>query len=143
MSQENMDLLRQVIDAFNRRDLDALLALMDPGVEFTPYERAVEGLGPYLGHEGVRSWWEDAFDPFPDLSAELYDLRAVEDITYARGRLRGTGAGSGASFERTLWLAVKWRDKKEVWWHAFESEADALGAVNVMKKGPRAEIKRG
>ena len=138
-----MDLLRQVIDAFNRRDLDALLALMDPGVEFTPYERAVEGLGPYLGHEGVRSWWEDAFDPFPDLSAELYDLRAVGDITYARGRLRGTGAGSGASFERTLWLAVKWRDKKEVWWHAFESEADALEAVDVMKKGPRAEIKRG
>ena len=29
MSQENVELARQVTDAFNRRDLDAFLALMD------------------------------------------------------------------------------------------------------------------
>src|SRR5205823_9476702 len=43
MSQENVELLHQALDTFNRRDLDAYLALHDPGVEFTPYERAVEG----------------------------------------------------------------------------------------------------
>jgi len=52
-------------------------------------------------------------------------------MTVTRGRLRGQGAGSGASFERTLWLAVEWRGEKEVWWHAFESEAEALEAVRL------------
>jgi hypothetical protein len=46
MSQENVELLHGAIEAFNRRDLDGFLEFADPGVEFTPYERAVEGLGP-------------------------------------------------------------------------------------------------
>ena len=131
MSQENVELLHQAIDAFNRRDLDAFLALMDPGMEFTPYERAVEGLGPYCGHDGVRDWWKDSFAAFPDLRADWTRYVTCGDVTFARGRLRGTGAGSGATFERTLWMANEWRDRKQVWWHAFESEAEALEAVGL------------
>ena len=127
MSRENVSLFRQVIDAFNRRDFDAYLALMDPSVEFMPYERAVEGLGPYRGHDGVRTWWENSLQA----TAELYDVRSRGDKTFARGRLHGTGAESGATFDRTLWLANEWRDNKAVWWHAFENEAEALKAVGL------------
>jgi hypothetical protein len=133
MSEKNVELLRQAIDAFNRRDLDAFLALMDPGVEFTPYERAVEGLGPYHGHQAVRAWWGESFEALPDLSAELYEVREVGDVTFSHGRLRGTGAGSGASFERTLWMLNEWREGKQVWWHAFGSEADALEAAGLQE----------
>lgn len=129
MARENVELLHQAIDTFNRRDLDAFLALMDPGVEFTPYERALEGLGPYRGHDGVRTWWEESSATLPDLRAELYEVRELGNVTVSRGRLRGTGAGSGASFERTLWMANEWRAKKQVWWRAFESEAEALEAA--------------
>ena len=131
MSRENVQLLYEVINTFNRRDLEAFLALMDPGIEFTPYERAIEGLGPYRGHDGVRSWWNDAFGALPDLHAELHDVRDLGGATLARGRLSGSGAGSGASFERTLWLVARWRNGKEVWWHAFEGEAEALEAVGL------------
>ena len=34
MSQENVEIARQMIDAFNRRDRDAWLLLNDPEVEF-------------------------------------------------------------------------------------------------------------
>jgi ketosteroid isomerase-like protein len=131
MSLVNVELLHRAIDAFNRRDLAAYLALQDSGVEFTPYEREVEGLGPYRGHDGIRTWWENLFEAFPDFSAEYYELRDLGDIALGRGSLRGTGAGSGARFERTLWLASEWCDGKTVWWHAFESEADALEAVRL------------
>src|SRR3977135_1036283 len=100
MSHENVELLHRAIDAFNRRDLEAYLALQDAGVEFTPYERAVGGLGPYRGHDGVRTWWEESFEAFPDLTAKLDDVQGRGDKTFARGRLRGTGAGSGAAFDR-------------------------------------------
>jgi hypothetical protein len=30
-----------------------------------------------------------------------------------------------------LWQALKFRDKKNVWWRAFESEAEALEAAGL------------
>ncbi|MGA8925790.1 MAG: nuclear transport factor 2 family protein [Solirubrobacterales bacterium] len=131
MSEQNVEFLHQAIQAFNRRDLDGFLAFMDSSVEFTPFTRAVEALGPYLGHDGVRNWWEDSFAALPDLSVELYEARDLGDFTLARGRLRGTGAASGASFERTVWITTEWRDKKEVWWRAYASEAEALEAAGL------------
>jgi hypothetical protein len=131
MSRENVKLHRRAIDAFNRRDLGAYLALNDPEVEFTPYEVWVQGGEPYRGHAGVRSWWEESFAVFPDLRAEVYEMRSSGDRTFASGCLRGQGAGSGASIERPMWLANEWRDGKTVWWCSFDSEAEALEAMGL------------
>jgi ketosteroid isomerase-like protein len=133
MSQENVELMHRAYDSFNRRDLDAFLALMDPNIEFIPYERALEGGGAYRGHSGVRSWWRDSFSVLPDLRVEAEEVRDLEDKTLVRGRLRGQGAESGALFERVLWHLVQWRDKKQIWWSAFESEADALAAAGLQE----------
>ena len=131
MSQENVELNYRSHDAFNRRDLDAYLALNDPDVEFTPYERALEGLGPYHGHDSVRTWWQESLDVLPDFQVELDEVRDLGDLTLVRGCLRGQGVGSGASFERTYWGVFHWHDKKIVWWHAFQTEAEALEAVGL------------
>ena len=131
MSQENVELNYQSHDAFNRRDLDAFLALHDPDVQFTPYERVIEGLGPYYGHDGVRTWWKEAFATLPDFNVELDEVRDLGDMTLVRGRLGGRGAASGASFERTYWGLFRWHDKRIVWWHAFQSEAEALKAAGL------------
>jgi hypothetical protein len=50
---------------------------------------------------------------------------------FVHGRLYGQGAGSGASFERTLWQALEVRDGKLIWWRAFGSEAEALKGVGL------------
>jgi ketosteroid isomerase-like protein len=131
MSEENADLNYRSHDAFNRRDLEGYLAFNDPDVEFTSYERAVEGLGPYRGHDGVRAWWEEVLEVMPDLRVELDEVRDLGDLTLACGRLRGTGARSGASFERAYWGVFRWHDKRIVWWHAFQSEAEALEAAGL------------
>jgi hypothetical protein len=131
MSQENVELTQRAIDAFNRRDLGAYLALQDPDVEFTPYEVWVQGGEPYRGHAGVRSWWEESFAVFPNLRAEVYEIRDFGDKTFTHGRLRGQGAGSGAAIERAMWLVNEWRDKKCVWWCSFESEGEALEATGL------------
>jgi ketosteroid isomerase-like protein len=131
MSQENVELQHRVIDDFNRRDLDAYLALIDPDVEFTPYEVSVQGGDPYRGHDGVRSWWEDSFAVLTDVRADVYEVRDLGNMTLVRGDLRGQGAGSGAAFERAMWLVAQWRAKKIVWWRAFGSEAEALEAAGL------------
>ena len=131
MSQENVELHYRVIDLFNRRDLRAYLALMDPEVEWTPYEVWVQGGEPYRGHAGIRSWWEETFAVLPDLRAEVYEIRDFGDRTFASGCLRGQGAGSGASIERAMWLANEWRDQRTVWASAFGSETEALEAAGL------------
>ena len=131
MPHENVELHYRANEVFNRRDLKGFLALMDSEVEFTPYERAMEGLGPYRGHNGVRGWWNNSFEAFPDLSGEYYEVRSWGDTTVASGRLHGTGGASGAAFDRPLCTAAKWRAGKAIWWHAFGSEAEALEALGL------------
>ena len=62
MSQENVELFYRAMDAFNRRDLDALLALMDDDVELVPRQVALEGESSFRRHDGVRRWWDTVFD---------------------------------------------------------------------------------
>jgi ketosteroid isomerase-like protein len=131
MSQANVDMAYRAIDAFNRRALDDFLELMDPAVEFTPYEVMVQGGNPYRGHEGVRRWWEESFAVLPDLSAEIHEVRELGDFMFVGGRLQGHGAGSGAPIEREMWLAIEWRDGREVWWASDGSAADALDAAGL------------
>ena len=139
MSQENVELNYAVIDAFNRRDLGAYLEHQDPEVVFMPYEVSVQGGDPYRGHAGIRTWWEESFSVLPDLRSEVHEIRDLGDWTLVHGRLRGQGAGSGAPMERTMWLAVKWRDRKTVWWRAFASEAEALDAVGLSEQDAHAD----
>ena len=52
MSQENVELARRSIDAINRRDLDAYLALVDDDVEAVSRLAPIEG--GHHGHDGIR-----------------------------------------------------------------------------------------
>ncbi len=131
MSQENVELGYRANDAFNRRDLHTFLALMDPAIEFVPYEVSLQGGDPYRGHDGVRTWWEETLGTIPDLRVETSEIRDFGEMAVVRGRLRGQGGVSGASFERALWQAVRWRAGKIIWWRAFETEDEALEAVGL------------
>ena len=76
MSQENVDRALELLDAFNRRDLDALTALTHDQIEVESPLVAMEG--GYHGHEGLRRWWEDFLGAFPDYDLELEDCVTSE-----------------------------------------------------------------
>jgi ketosteroid isomerase-like protein len=129
MSQENVELASRAYDAFNRRDLDALLALVDPEVNFTT--RFVERSDPYHGHDGVRAWWDDLLRVFPDFTVEVVELRAVKELTVNAVRVRGHGLGSETPFEESVWQVGEWRAGKAISWHSYPSEAEALEAAGL------------
>jgi ketosteroid isomerase-like protein len=129
MSRENVELALRTYDAVNRRDIDALLALMDDDVEVVTRIAPVEG--GLRGHDGMRRWWENMFTAFPDYEFEVVDARDLQDVTLASLRAVGHGAGSAVPFEDLLWHASRWRRGKCIWWRAFETEAEALDAVRV------------
>ena len=59
--RENVELVRRAYDAWNRDDMDACLALMDPEVEWHTTGRLPDVEPVYRGHEGVRVDPRDAF----------------------------------------------------------------------------------
>jgi ketosteroid isomerase-like protein len=131
MSQENVEAFKRGMEAVNHRDLDAFLELIDPEVEFTT--RVIEmAVDPYYrGHDGIREWWEDLFEIFPDFNVETLEARDLGDLVIGAVHARGHGVDSDAPFEQTLWGASEWRNGRAVWWQAFESEAEALKAAGL------------
>ena len=139
MSQKNVELFRRSVDAFNRRDLDAYLALMDDDVEGIPRAAAMEGGDHYHGHDGVRRWWKDLLDVFPDFTVEAAEVRDLGDSTLAALRALGHGAGSEVPLEDTFWGAHRWRRGKCVWWRYFQTRSEALKAVGLSEQDAYAD----
>lgn len=127
MPRRNTDLAWLLIEAFNRRDLDGMLALTHAEVEIEP--RLVGMEGGYRGHEGVRRWWSDLLEGFPDYTVEVEDVLALGEMTLARVRGRGHGAGSGTLVVEIWWQSATWRDGRCAWWRNFATEPEALEAV--------------
>jgi ketosteroid isomerase-like protein len=121
------ELSRRAADAFNRRDLDAYLALQAKDVLGVPLATDMEG--EYHGHGGTKRWWKAQFDAFPDLTIEILDMTEHGDATVAALRMRGHGAGGSVPVDMEIWRVTRWRDGHCYWWASYRSEADALAAV--------------
>jgi hypothetical protein len=129
MSQENVEAFKRAVNALNRRDLDACLELADPQVEGVPALVAIEGA--YRGHDGMRRWWDNVLDVFPDFILEVAEVRDLGDVTFGRLGYRARAADSDAPVGAQLWMVVRWRRGKSVWWGTFRTEAEALDAVGL------------
>lgn len=126
MSEKNVELHHQAVDAFNRRDLDAFLALMDADVESVPRLASMEG--SFHGHDGVGRWWQNLLDAFPDFTAEIVEVHDLGDLTLATVRTSGHGAGSETPLDQRMWEIVRWRRGKCIWRGTFETRAEAMEA---------------
>ena len=125
------------VQAFNRRDRDAFLALVDHEVEIESRLVAVEG--GYHGHEGLRRWWDNFLGTFPDYTLDIEELRDLGDVTLGDIRGWGHGADSATPLVDPSWHPVKWRNGKVVWWRNCATEAEALEAVGLSQRAMSQE----
>ena len=114
MSQENVDVVREAVDAYNRRDLEALMEVHDPGVEWHPAIQALLGgeAAVYWGHEGVREFVRDLDSAFAELRIEISEIRDLGERVVAMGHLRGRGKESGAETESYIGYLVEFKNGK-------------------------------
>ena len=129
MSGKNLDLTLLMYEVFNRRDIDAMLALMHDEVEIESRLVALEGC--YHGHEGVRRWWNNLLDGLPDYKGEIEELRDLGDITLVKVRGRAHGAVSNSPVVETFWQPIRWRDGMCIWWRNCATEAESLEAIEL------------
>ena len=130
MSQENVERYRQGIDAFNRRDLDAFLALADPGVTGISRVLAIEGV-TYEGHDGTREWWNGLLGVFPDFRIEIVWVRDAGNLTVSELRNQAHGEGGAAPLDERVWQVSEWRDGLVARWQIYATQHEALEAAGL------------
>ncbi len=129
MSQENVERYHRLLAAWNQGDIDELVARAFDDVVIHTALAGVEG--DYRGHNGMRRWWHDFHDVFPDWHAEALVVRAAGDATVAQLHLTGHGGGSGAPVNQTMWHVTRWQEGRAAQISRYDSEAEALEAVGL------------
>jgi ketosteroid isomerase-like protein len=86
MSQENVEIVRRVWDAAERRDTEAVFALYDPAVVWDASRIPETLAGVYHGHEGVRRFFRDWLESFEahDTRPEAF-IDAGDNVSWAFG----------------------------------------------------------
>jgi ketosteroid isomerase-like protein len=111
MSQENVEIARRMLDAWNRQDIEGILALTDPEAEYINAPTAVEP-GTRRGHDEIvavfRKQWEILSDAVQEI--DRFHDRGDEIITV--GRVSRTMPGSYARITNPLLMSWKFRDGK-------------------------------
>src|SRR6476646_7765133 len=134
MSQENVEVARRSLEAWQRDDFDSWLALIDPAVEWSglAIDRLAEGTeSGYRGHEGMRQLWHFLRIEF-DLEVEAQELRDVgDDRVVLLGGFRWRGPSSGIVVESPVGFVATVRDGKIVRAEDYLSHEEALKAVGL------------
>jgi ketosteroid isomerase-like protein len=131
MSQENVDIVRRSFEAIGRWDVDALLELYDPHVKYLPLTGTRVESGGYLGHEGVRAYFEEVADVWDELHPYGDDFRTVGSDVVVLGGCAVRGRGSGAETDTPMAWVVTVREGKITSHRGYRTRGEALEAVGL------------
>jgi ketosteroid isomerase-like protein len=133
MSQENVEVVQSLIEAFNRRDDDwqSVLAVLDPDIEVVDLDISLDA-ERFRGHAGVRKWlrfWSDAWGSWRIEGLEVEPLG--EDRAIALFVMVVTGEGSGIELSRRDALVCTLRAGKIEKGTYYNDQQQALEAVGL------------
>jgi ketosteroid isomerase-like protein len=133
MSEENVEIVRRVFDAFNRRDIAAFLELLDPDVEWVPILAVLEGR-VYRGHGDIRRWIDDLATDWEFFEVCYEDLRDLGDRVLVSGHWRARGRASGVELENPGTYLYEIKNGRVVSMRTFTDRAEALGAAGLAEE---------
>jgi ketosteroid isomerase-like protein len=129
MSEGNAQVVRKIIEGLNRSDLDAVVELCDPAIEFDWSRRLLDPVVTH-GHEGVRRFFEGFSDIFEEVQIEeakeiieLGDEVVWVGPAHFRGRISGADV---RAYGAQVWTI---RDGKATRFRFYQTREDALEAV--------------
>jgi ketosteroid isomerase-like protein len=133
MSQENVEIVRVLYDAFNRGELDAYLSVLDPEFVWHGPTEIPDLAGTYRGVEGVRRYLSKLMEVFNDyrmVPEEFIDAGDEHVLVLAREGGRGKGSGIAVQTNPTghLWTV---RDGRPARLDSYWERANALQAVGL------------
>jgi len=130
MLQENVEIVRRAIEAFNRGDFDG--ALQDAAPDATVDWSRARGLnaGVYVGHDAIRRFWTDLAETFERLTTVANEFIPYREhvVVPLTGRMTGRG---GIQVETRTATVATFRDGRLVRWTMYQDKPEALKAVGL------------
>jgi ketosteroid isomerase-like protein len=131
MSEANVEIAKRVIDAFNRRDVDAIFECVNPDVEWFPAMSMTFG-GGLRGREGIESYIREVSDTWEEYRVVVQDFRDLADErVLALSRIEGRGAGSGGLVDAEMGQVYDFRDGRIARVRTYLDYGQALKAVGL------------
>jgi ketosteroid isomerase-like protein len=131
-AQRVADVVQSLFEAFNRRDVEAVLALCHPEVEFLPVTAQLANQNEaYVGHGGMRRYFDDVERTWDELQVTASEVHGE-----ARSEVLVIGRVVARSKERGLrdmpagWV---WRLKDGLisYGHVYEDPQEAARAADI------------
>jgi ketosteroid isomerase-like protein len=133
MSEENVEAFKRLVEAANRRDVEAALEELDPEVEWHPVIPVLLGgeATVYWGHSGFRDVLREADEAWAETHHEFSEIRDLGDRIVAIGRFRARGRESAAEVESPLAYLVQFKNGKAIRMWSYIDPEEALEAAGV------------
>jgi ketosteroid isomerase-like protein len=108
MSQENVEVATQAIEAFNGSDVDAFAVFTTPDFEWSPSMVAIEGT-IFRGREGIERYFRSLNSSWEKFHIHRDRFHEAENLVVMLGRLEGRGMGSGVPVDAWLGMVFDFR----------------------------------
>jgi ketosteroid isomerase-like protein len=136
VSQENVEIVRALLEGFAARDHARAFDLYDANIEWDASageELNADLAGIYHGHAGVRTYWRNWLSAWRDIEFEVEEvLDAGDEVVALIGNQRQWGRHSGIQTEMPPYaLVFTIRNGKVVRWRSFSDRQAALKAVGL------------
>ena len=131
MSQENVEIVRRVIQAWNQRDADLAASFMSSDLEWAPAgPAAVEGT-VYRGREEASRGFTAVWETWEEFRFEESEVRDLGDSVLWLGRVQMRGKTSHIELDQEFASHVVLLGGEVTQIHAFLSWSGALEAVGL------------
>jgi ketosteroid isomerase-like protein len=132
VSQENVELVKRLAEAFLGNDFETSLSLMDPEIHVypRPEEPGVDDV--YRGHDGMFEWATNWYSQWDEYDAEPVSYRdAPGDQVLVVFRERGRMDRAGIEVEEEFSHSFTVRDGRVVEWRQYDSYEQAIESLGL------------
>jgi ketosteroid isomerase-like protein len=99
-----VELVRDILDAANREDWDAILAQYASDAVWD-----TEGMGTFEGPAAIRSFWEDWWGTYEHLQIDVLEILEIgKGVVLAAFHLQGPPKGTTAEAQTYIALVYEW-----------------------------------
>jgi ketosteroid isomerase-like protein len=131
VSQQDVELVKRAMEAWNREDVDQLIPLSDPDVEFVSIFAGMEGR-TYRGFDGLRRYFADMADTWSEFRRDIEEMiDAGDNRVVVFFHLRGTARVSGGPVDERVTTVFHLREGRLYRMVVYRDRHEALVAVGL------------
>jgi uncharacterized protein len=133
MSEENVELIRRGLEAFNSEDMERILAFVDPGFETEVSGELSAEPDTYRGHDGIRRYFESFRDAMDEIRFQPERFWDAGEAVVVALRLTAKGRQTAIRVEQRMAQVWSVRDGRAIGVRTYTSIAEALRAAGLQE----------